>query len=85
MKKVYLGMTADIMHPGLIQIIREAAKYGDVSIGLLTDKAIASHKRLPYLTYDQRRQVVENIKGVAEVVPQDDWSYVPNLRKYKPD
>ncbi|MBQ4279800.1 MAG: phosphoenolpyruvate mutase [Rikenellaceae bacterium] len=85
MKKVYLGMTADIMHPGLIQIIREAAKYGDVTIGLLTDKAIASHKRLPYLTYDQRRQVVENIKGVAEVVPQDDWSYVPNLRKYKPD
>lgn len=84
-KKVYLGMIGDIMHPGLINIIREGAKYGDVVIGLYTDKAIASRKRLPYLTYEQRRDVIENIKGVSEVVEQDDWSYVPNLRKYKPD
>ena len=49
-KKIYVGMTADIMHPGLIHIIHEATKYGDVIVGLLTDKAIAEHKRLPYLT-----------------------------------
>lgn len=77
-------MTADIMHPGLINIIQEAMKYGDVIVGLLTDRAIATHKRLPYLTYEQRKQVVENIKGVKEVVPQDEWSYVQNLLKYKP-
>ena len=84
-KTVYLGMIGDIMHPGLINIINEAAKYGDVMIGLFTDKAIATHKRLPYLTYEQRKQVIENIKGVSTIVPQDDWSYVPNLVKYKPD
>lgn len=84
-KKVYLGMIADIMHPGLINIINEGAKYGDVIIGLFTDKAIATHKRLPYLTYEQRETVVRSIYGVADVVPQDDWSYVPNLVKYKPD
>ena len=84
-KTVYLGMIADIMHPGLINIIMEGAKYGDVMIGLFTDKAIATHKRLPYLTYEQRKNVVEHIQGVAQVVPQDDWSYVPNLKKYKPD
>lgn len=84
-KKVYLGMIGDIMHPGLINIINESTKYGDVMIGLFTDKAIASRKRLPYLTYDQRKKVIENIKGVSEVVPQDEWSYVPNLKKYKPD
>ncbi|WP_182427442.1 phosphoenolpyruvate mutase [Bacteroides fragilis] len=84
-KKIYVGMTADIMHPGLIHIIHEATKYGDVIVGLLTDKAITEHKRLPYLTYDQRKEVVENIKGVFEVVPQEDWSYVPNLEKLKPD
>ena len=78
-------MIADIMHPGLINIISEGAKYGDVMIGLFTDKAIATHKRLPYLTYEQRKNVVEHIQGVAQVVPQDDWSYVPNLKKYKPD
>ena len=84
-KTVYLGMIGDIMHPGLINIINEATKYGDVMIGLYTDKAIATHKRLPYLTYEQRKQVIENIKGVTTVVAQDDWSYVPNLVKYKPE
>lgn len=84
-KIVYLGMVGDIMHPGLINIINEGAKYGDVMIGLFTDKAIATHKRLPYLNYEQRKNVIENIKGVSCVVPQDDWSYVPNLVKYKPD
>ena len=84
-KKVYLGMIADIMHPGLINIINEGAKYGDVIIGLFTDKAIATHKRLPYLTYEQREIVVRSIHGVVDVVPQNDWSYVPNLVKYKPD
>lgn len=84
-KKVYLGMVADILHPGLINIINEGAKYGDVIIGLYTDKAVAERKRLPFLTYEQRKQVVENIKGVTEVIPQDEWSYIPNLRKLKPD
>ena len=84
-KTVYLGMIGDIMHPGLINIINEGAKYGDVMIGLFTDKAIATHKRLPYLTYEQRKNVIENIKGVSTIVPQDDWSYVTNLEKYKPD
>lgn len=84
-KIVYLGMIGDIMHPGLINIINQGAKYGDVMIGLFTDKAIATHKRLPYLTYEQRKNVIENIKGVSSIVPQDEWSYVPNLIKYKPD
>jgi phosphoenolpyruvate phosphomutase len=84
-KTIYLGMTADIIHPGLINIIREAGKYGDVVIGLLTDEAIAEHKRLPHMNYEQRKEVVENIKGIAKVVPQKEWSYVNNLREYKPD
>jgi phosphoenolpyruvate phosphomutase len=85
MKTVYIGMTADIMHPGLINIVKVGAEYGELTIGLLTDSAIASHKRLPYLTYEQRKVVVENLKGVARVVPQENWSYVPNLKTYKPD
>ena len=84
-KTVYLGMIGDIIHPGIVNIIREGAKYGDLIVGLFTDRAIATYKRLPYLTYEQREAVVANQKGVAKVVPQDDWSYVPNLRKLKPD
>ncbi|MDR0375706.1 MAG: phosphoenolpyruvate mutase [Treponema sp.] len=84
-KIVYLGMRGDIIHPGIINIIREGEKHGDVLVGLLTDAAIAAHKRLPFLSYEQRRQIIERIKGVARVVPQKEWSYVPNLREYKPD
>ena len=84
-KTVYLGMIGDIMHPCLINIITEGAKYGDVMIGLFTDRAIATHKRLPYLTYDQRKAVIEKIVGVKTIVPQEEWSYVENLKRYKPD
>jgi len=85
MKTIYLGLTGDIIHPGIINIITEASKRGKVLIGLLTDSAIATHKRLPFLTYEQRKNVIENIKGVEKVVPQEEWSYVANLRKYRPD
>jgi len=85
MKHVYVAMSADLIHPGHLNIIEEARKYGNVTIGLLTDKAIASYKRLPFLSFHQRKQVVENIKGVDQVVPQETLDYVPNLRKLKPD
>ena len=54
-------------------------------VGVLTDKAIASYKRLPYLTYEQRALIVENLKGVDEVIPQTTLDYVPNLEKVHPD
>ena len=85
MKTVYVGMCADIIHPGHLNIIQQANQYGDVIVGLLTDKAIASYKRLPYLNYAQRKMIVENIKNVSRVVPQDSLDYVPNLKELKPD
>ncbi|MCU0822194.1 MAG: phosphoenolpyruvate mutase [Spirochaetes bacterium] len=85
MKRVYVGMSADLIHHGHLNIIKEASKYGKVTIGLLTDKAIASYKRLPHLPFEQRKLIVENLKGVEEVVPQETLDYVPNLRKLKPD
>jgi phosphoenolpyruvate mutase len=84
-KTVYIGMSADLIHPGHLNIIGVAVELGEVTVGLLTDEAIASYKRLPYISYDQRRQVTEALKGVAHVVPQETLDYVPNLRKYKPD
>jgi len=78
-------MSADLIHPGHLNIINNALKYGEVIVGLLTDKAIASYKRLPYLTYEQREIIVTSIKGVTKVVPQETLDYVPNLKKIKPD
>jgi len=85
MKSVYVGMSADLIHPGHLNIIKEASKYGEVTIGLLTDSAIASYKRLPYLEYKQRKIIIENIKGVSQVIPQETLDYRPNLFKLKPD
>jgi phosphoenolpyruvate phosphomutase / 2-hydroxyethylphosphonate cytidylyltransferase len=83
--KVYIGMSADLIHPGHLNIINVGAKHGNVIIGLLTDEAIASYKRLPYLSYADRKIIVENLKGVSEVIPQNTLDYVPNLNKIKPD
>jgi phosphoenolpyruvate phosphomutase len=85
MKRVYVGMSADLVHPGHLNIIKEAKKLGEVTIGLLTDEAIASYKRLPHMEYELRKEVIENIKGVKEVVPQNTLDYRPNLKKLKPD
>jgi len=85
MKTVYVGMSADIIHPGHLNIINEAVKYGDVTVGVLTDKAIASYKRLPYLSFEQRKLIVESLKGVSKVVTQDTLDYRPNLLLLKPD
>lgn len=84
-KTVYVGMSADLVHPGHLNIIKEASKLGEVYIGLLTDRAIASYKRLPYLEFEQRRIIIEGLKGVKQVVPQESLDYRPNLEKLKPD
>ena len=84
-KKVYVGMSADMIHPGHLNILSEARKLGKVTVGLLTDKAIASYKRLPALKYEQRKIIIENIKGVSDVVAQEELDYSNNLRRLKPD
>ena len=84
-KVVYVGMSGDFLHHGHINIIEESRKFGNVVVGLLTDKAIASYKQLPIFTFEQRKKIIENIKGVKSVIPQDSLDYVPNLKKIKPD
>jgi phosphoenolpyruvate phosphomutase len=84
-KTVYVGMSADLLHPGHLNILATARRQGRVTVGLLTDAAIATYKRLPYMTYDQRKLVLEAIKGVDQVVPQETLDYEPNLRRYRPD
>ena len=78
-KTVYVAMSADIIHPGHLNIINEAAKLGEVTVGVLTDAAIASYKRLPYMNYEQRAAVVAQLKGVARVIPQEQLLKMPVL------
>ena len=84
-KSVYVAMSADLVHPGHMNILKTARDLGDVIVGLLTDEAIVSYKRVPFMTYEHRKEVIENIKGVVRVVPQTTLDYVPNLESLKPD
>ncbi len=84
-KLVYIALSVDIIHEGHINILKTAYKYGDVIVGLLTDEAIASYKSIPHLNYKRRKIIVQNIKYVKKVVPQNTLSYVPNLNLIKPD
>ncbi len=83
-KIVYVGLAADIVHEGHINILKTAARLGYVVVGLLTDKAIASYKKLPYLEYNQRKIILQNIKYVDQVVEQKTLDYVENLKSFKP-
>ena len=66
-------------------LIKKASSYGDLIIGLITDKALESYKKLPLLEYVSRKKILDNIKGVKKIVPQNEWSYYSNILKYKPD
>ena len=84
-KIVYCGLAADVLHEGHINILKRASKLGELTVGLLTDNAIASYKNLPHLNFKQREIVLKNIKFVKNVIPQDTLDYSKNLIKIKPD
>ncbi|WP_408955681.1 phosphoenolpyruvate mutase [Natroniella sp. ANB-PHB2] len=85
MKKVYLAMSTDIIHHGHINVIKKARELGEVIVGVLADEAVAEYKRFPLLSFDERKTIIENLKGVKKVIKQDELDYVRNLRKIKPD
>ena len=78
-------MCADVIHPGHLNIINTARELGRVVVGLLTDEAISSYKRRPFFSYEQRKTLVEHIKGVDEVMIQETLDYVDNLQELRPD
>ncbi len=84
-KLVYVGLSADILHNGHINILKTANKLGSVTVGLLTDEAIASYKSIPTLDYNQRAIILKNLKLVNRVIPQKTLDYRSNLNLLKPD
>ena len=84
-KIVYVGMSADILHPGHINILKIASKYGEVVVGLLTDNAIASYKRLPIMSFEERKIILSEINVVKQIIPQETLDYEQNLKQLKPD
>lgn len=84
-KKVYVALSVDLLHHGHMNVLKKAADLGDITVGLLTDEAIAEYKRLPYLDYEHRKIIVEGLKGVVDVIPQHSMDYSENLLALKPN
>jgi phosphoenolpyruvate phosphomutase / 2-hydroxyethylphosphonate cytidylyltransferase len=85
MKKVYVCLIADLLHAGHIRVLNEAKKHGKVIVGLLSDAAISELNETAYLSFNQRKEVLEALSIVSEVVPQVSASYRENLVKISPD
>ena len=109
---MYVGMSADIVHHGHVNIISVAKNLGRVVVGLLTDEgapalrctkalmpalltdkswlafcdaaAIESYKRKTVVPWENRKRLIEAIKGVDLVVPQTTLDYAPNLKWLRP-
>ena len=83
-RTVYMCFSTDVIHGGHIAIIKKAQKLGRLIIGVLSDEAVMSYKRLPLVPAAERKCLFENIAGVYKVVDQNKLSYRENLEKYKP-
>ena len=85
MKKVYVSLIVDLLHAGHINILKKASELGEVTVGLLTLKACGELNDIPYLDYEKRKEVLENLTLVKKIISQNTASYIDNLRKLKPD
>ena len=84
-RTVYMCFSSDVLHSGHTAIIRKAARLGRLTVGVLSDEAVASYKRFPILPMDQRMSLFSNIKGVDRVVEQETLSYRETLLRLRPD
>ena len=84
-KSVYMSFSTDILHGGHMAIVKKAARWGKLTIGLLTDTAVASYKKFPMITFEERKTLFEGIKGIESIVKQHTLSYKDNIMRLKPD
>ena len=67
--RVMVDMSVTLLHHGHIRLLRKAAKYGEVVVGLSTDEDIEKYKgHTPLLTWEFRKEILESIRYVSEVV-----------------
>lgn len=84
-RTVYMCFSSDLIHSGHIAIIKKAKKLGRLIIGVLSDETVASYKRFPLLSFEERKTMFENIAGVERVVEQKTLSYKEIINELKPD
>ena len=85
MKKVYTCFCTDVIHEGHLNILREANKYGEVTVGILSDAAMIKFNRFPTVTIDERKKIVENTGLASKVIIQNEIMYDQVIAELKPD
>lgn len=85
MKKVYTCFCTDIIHEGHLNILREAKKYGDVTVGILSDAAMIKYNRFPTITIEERKKIVEDTGLASSVIIQNEIMYDGIIEELRPD
>ena len=83
-RTVYMCFSTEYIHSGHIAIIKRAKRLGRLTIGVLSDEAVASYRRFPLMPFAERKSLISNIAGVENVVEQKTLSYAENLRRLRP-
>ncbi len=84
-KKVYTCFCTDVIHEGHLNILREAARYGEVYAGVLSDEAMVGFNRFPTISLKERMEIVEETGLVHEVLVQDEVTYDQIMESLRPD
>ena len=85
--KVYTGGTFDLFHAGHVNFLKRCSEIGSVTVGLNTDEFIYLYKgKYPWMSYSERRAVLEACRWVDEVVP-NKWGKDsrPTILDVQPD
>ena len=80
-----MSMSTDVIHGGHINMINKAASLGELTVGVLSDETVASYKRYPLLSCEERMKIASAIQGVAHVVKQEGLSYRGIIAELHPD
>ena len=85
MKRVITYGTFDLLHYGHINLLKQAKELGDYLVVVLsTDEFNLNEKnKKSYFSYDKRKQLLEAIRYVDLVVPEESWEQkISDIKKY---
>ena len=87
MKKVITYGTFDLLHTGHINILRRAKALGDyLIVAVSTDEFNTLKHKEAYHSFEERKQILEAIKYVDEVIGENDWDQkIEDVKKYDID
>lgn len=87
MKKILTYGTFDLLHYGHIRLLERAKKLGDyLVVALSTDEFNEIKGKKSYYSYQLRKEMIESIKYVDLVIPEETWEQkIEDIKKYDID